>query len=67
MERNPMERNHGEIQLTSSKKKKKPNLEQEKSFQDSDPRRVSEQASERFLTGFETRGQLNHGPVFAQM
>ena len=57
---------HGEIQLTSSKnkkKKKKTNLEQEKSFQDSDPRRVSE----RFLTDFDTRGQLNHSPVFTQM
>ena len=28
---------------------------------------ASERASERFLTGFDTRGQLNHGPVFAQM
>ena len=37
---------HGEIQLTSSKKQKKyPNLEQEKSFQDSDPGRASERAS----------------------
>ena len=41
------------IQLTSSKNKKKTNLEQEKSFQDTDPRR----ASERFLTGFDTREQ----------
>ena len=65
MERRKYLCRHGEIQLTSSKekKKKKRNLEQEKSFQDSDPRR----ASERFLTGFDTRGQLNHGPVFAQM
>ena len=39
---------HGEIQLTSSKnKQKKPNLEQEKSFQDSDPERAIERASER--------------------
>ena len=43
---------HGEIQLTSSKKKGQ-TLNKEKSFQDSDPGR----ASERFLTGFE------RGPV----
>ena len=55
---------HDEIQLISSKNKKKnQTLNKEKSFQDYDPGR----ASERFLTGFDTRRQLNHGPVFAQM
>ena len=27
----------------------------------------SERASEQFLIGFETRGQPNHGPIFAQL
>ena len=51
---------NAEIQLISSMKSQ--TLNKEKSFQDSDHGR----ASERFLTGFETRGQPNHGPVFAQ-
>ena len=51
---------HVKIQLTSSMKSQ--TLNKEKSFQDFD----HEQASKRFLTGFETRGQPNHGPVFAQ-
>ena len=50
-----------EIQLTSSMKSQ--TLNKEKSFQDSDHGRASEQ----FLTGFDTRGQPNHVPVFAQM
>ena len=41
----------------------KPILNKGKSFQDCDHGR----ASERFLTGFKTRGQPNHAPVFAQM
>ena len=49
-----------EIQLTSSMKSQ--TLHKEKSFQYSDHRR----ASEPFLTGFETRGQPNLDPVFAQ-
>ena len=49
------------IQLTSSIKSQ--TLSKEKSFQDF----VHGRVSERFLTGFDTRGQPNHGPVFAQM
>ena len=45
------------------KTKKKKTLNKEISFQDFDPGK----ASERFLIGFDTRGQPNHGPVFAQM
>ena len=52
-----------EIQLTSMKSMKSQTLNKEKSFLDYDHGR----ASERFFTGYETRGQPNHGPVFAQM
>ena len=54
---------HCEIQLTSCKNKKKQTLNKKKFFQDYDLGRVSE----RFLTGFDMRGQPNHGPIFAQM